>query len=373
MNATNPTQNLNRVNWRQVGLFVLLTFAFSWGIDLLLQLTTGYGSNLQSLILLQLQMLLPAFSAILLSVFFFKDNPVYFRIFKERPRWFFSFYLLFTLAYIILAVLSVIVPDQAPIFSAVGSSLSILTLLVLLGIRGFSNRESFARAGLSGGKLRDWILYGLGFAGFYALSTALNALFKLGQPIDATALAAQSGMSALSTGTFLLLAAVQTVLVAPLLAIPIAFGEEYGWRSFLQGQLTRLGKKRGVLLVGLIWSVWHYPVILMGHNYPGQPVLGVLMMTLYTTSLAFILGYVMLKTGSIWLVAYLHALNNQTLSYLSALIYQPNNAILSFGGGLYGALLLIPIVLLLLRDPIWQDETVPKQGFSQPTPLENLA
>ena len=373
MNATNKTQNTNRVNWQQVGLFILLTFALSWGLDLLLELTSGYGSNPQSLLLLQLQMLVPAFSAILLSAFFFKGSPIYFHSFKERPRWFFYFYVLFTLAYIALAILAVIVPAQAAIFSAVGSSLSILALLVLLGLRGFSSWEAFASAGLVGAKLRDWVLYGLGFAGFYALSTALNALFKLGQPVNASTLAAHSGMSAVSSSTFLLLAAVQTVLVAPLLSIPIAFGEEYGWRSFLQGQLTRLGKKRGVLLVGLIWSIWHYPVILMGHNYPGQPVLGILMMTAYTTALAFILGYVMLKTGSIWLVAYLHALNNQTFSYLSALIYKPDNAVLAFGGGLYGVLLLVPIVLLLLRDPIWRDVPSSEQALPQTASLQNAS
>ena len=305
--------------------------------------------------------------------FFFKESPVYYRSFTERPRWFFYFYLLFTLAYVALAILAVIMPAQGAIFSAIGSSLSILALLVLLGLRGFSSREAFARAGLVGGKARDWMLYGLAFVGFYTLSTALNALFKLGQPVDISVFAAQSGMSTMSTGTFILLSAVQTVLVAPLLSVPIAFGEEYGWRSFLQGQLTRLGKKRGVLLVGLIWSVWHYPVILMGHNYPGQPVLGILMMTAYTTALAFILGYAMLKTGSIWLVAYLHALNNQTFSYLSALIYKPDNAVLAFGGGFYGMLLLIPIVVLLLRDPIWLDDAPNKQALSQTAPVENAA
>ena len=368
MNMTSTTRNTNRVNWRQVGLFILLTFALSWGIDLLLELTSGYGSNSpQSLLFLQLQMLLPAFSAILLSAFFFKGSPIYFRSFKERPRWFFYFYMLLTLVYVTLAILVVSVPAQAAIFSAIGSSLAFLALLVLLGLRRFSSREAFARAGLVGGKLHDWVLYGLAFAGFYTLCTALNALFRMGQPVDVSTMAAQSG----STSTYLLLAAVSSVLVAPLVSVPIAFGEEYGWRGFLQGQLTRLGKKRGVLLVGLIWSVWHYPVILMGHNYPGQPVLGILMMTAYTTALAFILGYVMLKTGSIWLVAYLHALNNQVFNYLSVLIYKPDNAVLAFGGGLYGVMLLIPIVLLLLRDPIWRDTPSGGQTLSQSASLQH--
>jgi membrane protease YdiL (CAAX protease family) len=64
---------------------------------------------------------------------------------------------------------------------------------------------------------------------------------------------------------------VQTVLVGPLLGLLMGFGEEYGWRGYLQSELIKIGKRRGVLLLGLIWGAWHYPVIWMGHNYPGQP------------------------------------------------------------------------------------------------------
>lgn len=151
------------------------------------------------------------------------------------------------------------------------------------------------------------------------------------------------------------IAAIQTILVGSLVGLPLGFGEEYGWRGYLQGELVNLGKRRGILLLGVIWGVWHYPVIWMGHNYPGHPLLGTLLMTAYTVLLAFVLGYVMLKTGSIWLVAFLHALNNQTLGFFNALIYTPADSAWSFGAGVYGLLLLAVIVALLLRDPVWVD------------------
>ena len=44
-------------------------------------------------------------------------------------------------------------------------------------------------------------------------------------------------------------AAVQTVLLAPILALVITFGEEYGWRGYLQSELLKLGRVRGVLLL----------------------------------------------------------------------------------------------------------------------------
>jgi membrane protease YdiL (CAAX protease family) len=373
MNETIISSN-KKVNWRQVGLFLLLTFLLSWTLDLLLYLTAGYGGNTITLITLQLQMLVPASFAILLSVFFFKNSAIYFRNHRERPRWFFYFYLAFALLYAVMLALVFVAPEQAGVASAITSSLSLLGLLVLIALRAFSGREAFARAGLKGGRFKDWLLYGLAFVLFYAAQSGLNALFGLGQAVDPLqAMQSLGGQSGMSPQVFMLVAGVQTVLVGSLAGLIIAFGEEYGWRGYLQSELVKIGKVRGVLLLGLIWSVWHYPVIWMGHNYPGEPLWGTLLMTVYTTSLAFVLGYVMLKTGSIWLVAFLHALNNQAGSYFLALVYQPGSPVWSFGSGLFGLLTLIPIVLLILRDPVWRDAPRTKQPELQPSPMRKPA
>lgn len=66
---------------------------------------------------------------------------------------------------------------------------------------------------------------------------------------------------------------INIIVVGPLLGLIITFGEEYGWRGFLQTDLTRLGRIRGVFILGVIWGIWHWPVIWMGYNYPGQPLL----------------------------------------------------------------------------------------------------
>ena len=355
------------VEWKKVSLFLLLTFGISWAIDLALYLTAGYGNNSAALLLLQLQMLIPAASAIFLGLFIFKDSRIAWRTNQGNARWFMVFYLFFTLIYTAIGILSLIYPDQGAIFSGVGSSFGILGLLVLVGLRGIGGKESFARAGLLGGKARQWLYYGLGVVLFFALMTALNALFGLGKAVDMQqAMSALGGANLnLSPSVFLLLGGFQTILVGPIIGIIYAFGEEYGWRGFLQEQLVRIGKRRGILLLGLIWSVWHYPVIWMGHNYPGYPLLGTLLMTVFTTAFAFILGYAMLKTGSIWLVAFIHGLTNQTVAFFQALVYTPNSPILSFNTGIYGLVLMVLIVLVLLRDPIWRDDRGPQ-------PLENV-
>jgi hypothetical protein len=109
----------------------------------------------------------------------------------------------------------------------------------------------------------------------------------------------------MSPDVFWILGAVQSVLLAPFLAIVIAFGEEYRRRGYLQSELFKLGRVRGVMVLGVIWGAWHWPLILMGYNYPGHPLLGMVLMALYTTGLAVVLGYAVLRSGSVLLAAYL--------------------------------------------------------------------
>ena len=74
-----------RVNWRQVGLFLGLTFGLSWLLDLVLWLTVGYSSR--AVLPLQFQMMIPGLSAIVLGMFVFKDSALYqARVEKERTR-----------------------------------------------------------------------------------------------------------------------------------------------------------------------------------------------------------------------------------------------------------------------------------------------
>ena len=160
--------------------------------------------------------------------------------------------------------------------------------------------------------------------------------------------------SAPSPELLVVLAAVESVLLAPILAIVLAFGEEYGWRAYLQAELCRVGRVRGVLAVGVIWGMWHWPLILMGWSYPGYPLVGLLLTVLFTIGLAVALGYVVFKTGSILLAAYLHALNDQVTGFLVFLGFKPFDPVFSFGVGIYGLIVLAIIALVILRDPLWR-------------------
>lgn len=100
------------------------------------------------------------------------------------------------------------------------------------------------------------------------------------------------------------------ITLAPLINTLFALGEELGWRGFLLPLLLPQGQPRAILISGLIWGIWHAPAILQGHNYPSQPVLGVLMMIVFTVLFGAFLSWLYLRTGSPWAPALGHGTVN---------------------------------------------------------------
>ncbi len=90
------------------------------------------------------------------------------------------------------------------------------------------------------------------------------------------------------------------------------FGEELGWRGFLQREFAYMGFWKSSAIIGVIWGIWHMPLILQGHNYPQHRVIGVVMMTLLTLLLAPILSYIRLKAKSVIAAAIFHGTFNAT-------------------------------------------------------------
>lgn len=94
-----------------------------------------------------------------------------------------------------------------------------------------------------------------------------------------------------------------------------ALGEEAGWRGYMMPKLEELfGTGKAILIGGIIWGVWHFPINMAGHNfgtgYWGEPWTGFIVFTLSTIFLNAILTYLTKKTGSVWPAAFTHAVNN---------------------------------------------------------------
>ncbi|MBO6025806.1 MAG: CPBP family intramembrane metalloprotease [Bacteroidales bacterium] len=89
-----------------------------------------------------------------------------------------------------------------------------------------------------------------------------------------------------------------------------AFGEEYGWRNYLVGALREVKFWKAALFIGVVWGLWHFPLILMGHNYPNEPQWGVLLMVVMCILLGIIELYFVLKTKSMIVAAVIHGTFN---------------------------------------------------------------
>jgi uncharacterized protein len=343
----------SKVHWPHVAGFLGLTFGLSWLADLVLYWNGGLASPVTGL-LLQFRMLLPAFSAMFLGVFFYRESPLYFRSNRTASRWFVYFFLLLTVLYLVGSIAGLLRPAQAAVISALLLVPNLIGLLLLVVLRWKGGREAFASAGMAGGKWQVWLLYGAGLVAFYGLQAYLNYVFKLGTVVDLNAAFPQMAAANMPAPVLLLTMAINTVIVGPFLGLIITFGEEYGWRGYLQTELTRLGRIRGVFLLGVIWGIWHWPVIWMGYNYPGQPLLGSIAMVAMCILLSFFLAYAVFKSNGVWTAAYLHALSNQALSFFMMTLVMPASMLFSFGMGIYGLLLGAIVVLLILRDPVWK-------------------
>lgn len=91
-----------------------------------------------------------------------------------------------------------------------------------------------------------------------------------------------------------------------------ALGEEIGWRGFLLPRLVgQFGFTVGCFVSGCIWAVWHYPGLLWAdYNAGTNPRYALTCFTLMVIALAFVMGWLRLKSGSLWPCAMLHASHN---------------------------------------------------------------
>jgi len=127
-----------------------------------------------------------------------------------------------------------------------------------------------------------------------------------------------------------------------------ALGEEIGWRGFLLFELrTMLPFPITCVVVGLIWAVWHYPIMIWGPYNAGSEQLAFQMFvfTIDLIAASVIYGYFTLKSRSLWPATILHATFNIYVQDIMGplTVEKPNTELYT---GEFG--ILIPLVEILL-------------------------
>ncbi|AEG43857.1 CPBP family intramembrane glutamic endopeptidase [Isoptericola variabilis] len=102
-----------------------------------------------------------------------------------------------------------------------------------------------------------------------------------------------------------------TVVVGSVVNTLPALGEELGWRGYLVPRLLRLGTVPAILTSGVVWGVWHAPLLVLGYNYPlAPPGVAIAAMCGMTTVMGAVLAWVRLRSGSVWPAAVGHGTIN---------------------------------------------------------------
>src|SRR5829696_1236997 len=141
-------------------------------------------------------------------------------------------------------------------------------------------------------------------------------------------------------------------LMLLVIAVPVTmftFGEEYGWRGYLLPRLLPLGEIRASVLLGVIWGVWHLPLLLAGLNYPGVNIfLAIIVFIFATVALSFTYTwFYVASSGSVLVAAVFHASTNQ----FSDTFWVPPllSGVNPFAPSLTSAVLIMALVVVVYR------------------------
>lgn len=146
------------------------------------------------------------------------------------------------------------------------------------------------------------------FDDFAYLKAILHSV--LGVPLDE--------VPTFALAVLLLLAAALTVPCVSLVSGPL--GEELGWRGYLYPTLCGwLPRWKAMLLTGVVWGIWHTPLLIMGWDYgtayAGYPVGGIVVMTLCTVCMGAFQCWLTDRSGNIWPSVLAHGALNVAFSF----------------------------------------------------------
>jgi membrane protease YdiL (CAAX protease family) len=192
----------------------------------------------------------------------------------------------------------------------------------------------------------------LGYAFVAYLVIWVAGLGTFGDPAAVTKLGASMGLNAgywVSLIGYVVLSAVVVILQA----VSSALGEELGWRGFLAPRvIAKTGFTAGVLIVGVIWTLWHFPLILLGNYNQGTPLYVTLpCFTVLVVGVSTISTWLRLRSGSVWPSAILHGSHNLFVQAVFSPLTGDKGKVTAFVVGEFG--FFVPAVIAIVAVYFW--------------------
>lgn len=153
---------------------------------------------------------------------------------------------------------------------------------------------------------------------------------------------------------YILVSVAQILTFAPLVNMLTAIGEEAGWRGFLYPQLkARFGRIKGWLIGGVIWGMWHWPLMALtgyeyGTDYIGFPIVGMLLFCVYATAAGILCDYLYERSKCIWIPSICHGAINAAGALPLALCTANTGSAILLGPAPIGVLAGLPLILCVM-------------------------
>jgi len=151
---------------------------------------------------------------------------------------------------------------------------------------------------------------------------------------------------------------VVTVMIFLLLTVGViknlgsTLGEEIGWRGFLIFELRKVMSFKALAIVsGIIWAVWHFPLIDLIYGRGENLLLHMGAFTTMIIGVSVILAYYTFKSNSLWPAALYHSVHNIYIQKIGTPLTISNDKT-TFWIDEYG--FMIPIVTTIFAIYFWR-------------------
>lgn len=190
---------------------------------------------------------------------------------------------------------------------------------------------------------------------YVSIAYVLIWLFGFGEFINTETILKWSDELGINSSNHTLVVAVMIFLlltVGVIKNLGSTLGEEIGWRGFLLFELRKVMSFRAVSITsGLIWAIWHFPVIHLMYGRGENLFLHLGAFTIMILGISVILAYYTFKSNSLWVAAIYHSIHNIYIQKIATPLTISNDNTV-FWSDEYG--FMIPIITTLFAIYFWR-------------------